>query len=155
LRYANIRIFGLVVLIAISTVMATVRDTGSTENSQPLLSFLVDKLGLSDKEIKSLVGGEVIVKVPGVDNDRELILGAIGRVDVPEEFVLQQIHDYAGLRKHDGVVQIERLSSPPLREEFDKFVLPKILSAKSVVPNATLDKFASLKSTPTAIQSFI
>ncbi|UCH85583.1 MAG: hypothetical protein JSW50_07830 [Candidatus Latescibacterota bacterium] len=107
-------------LLAILMAMPALAD----KNTPPFSDFLRDNMGLSDTEIANLAAGKLLVNVFDVEDNRELLLCGVAKVDVPSEFALANLESLVAHRHENGVLQIERFSSPPSVADIEEFELP-------------------------------
>lgn len=104
----------------LGTLLAT---RGGGDFRREPLSFFRDQIGLTDQQISSIAGGEVVVKTLPTELPSEVIVfGAVFVKATPEAYV-RLAFDVNRLRQSPSYLDVGRISDPPRRSDLDGFTL--------------------------------
>jgi hypothetical protein len=96
---------------------------GETSPPQDILTFLRTQLAVTPLEIASLEKGQIVVRLPKTSHTHEVAAFTIMRLDVPEDFFIEQVRDIVNFKASENVVQIGKFSDPPKIADLSDLVL--------------------------------
>ena len=101
----------------------TARVPGQTADRSPR-TFLTRHLAFTEKQFRQAEEGRPVVKSLETGLDREVAIFGIIRVGAGIETFLDQFRDIEQFERGAGVLQIRKISDPPLLSDFSDLTLP-------------------------------
>jgi hypothetical protein len=94
--------------------------------AQDVLAFLRDRIGLSSGELEQLQGGVAVAKIPKSEDNREVAVFSVVRIQVPMGFFLERVAGVERLMSRDETtLQVGRFDGSPSPEDMAGLELPK------------------------------
>lgn len=90
------------------------------------LRELRERAGFSDGDVRDLDGGRAVVKVPDAEDEREVVVLGVVRINVPAAFLVDRLRRIEDALAGGGVAkQIGRFGEPPGPDDMAGFALPR------------------------------
>ena len=95
-------------------------------DTQPALrAFLAERLKFSEAELAAAERGNVVTKMPGRGDDREVAVFGIVRVGAPVELFIERHRDLETFMKTQWVTQLGAVGTPPRLEDLARLTLTR------------------------------
>ncbi len=104
-------------VLAATTLTALLSAATAAQEADRVRAFVANAFHITSAELAKVGRGEVVARTIDAKDDREVATLGVARMRTTPEFYVERLHDIAGFKQADAVLQIGAFSTPPRIED--------------------------------------